>query len=53
MAEDKKDTCVLLNHPNIEGWGCHMCRTFNGLQRKECKYCGHKRCDVDLKNKAN
>ena len=26
------------------GWGCCQCRIYNGLQRKECKRCGHKPC---------
>jgi hypothetical protein len=29
----------------IEGsWGCCRCRTFNGPQRSECKFCDHRRC---------
>ena len=26
------------------GWGCCQCRTYNGLQRKVCKRCGHPPC---------
>ena len=26
------------------GWGCCACRTYNGTQRPECKFCGHKNC---------
>jgi hypothetical protein len=28
----------------MPGWGCCRCRTFNGLQRRECKRCGHTPC---------
>jgi thioredoxin reductase (NADPH) len=28
------------------GWGCCMCRTYNGDQRPACKQCGHARCWV-------
>lgn len=35
------------------GWGCCMCRTYNGNQRKECKTCEHKRCDLEPKNKPS
>lgn len=26
------------------GWGCCQCRSYNGLQRKVCKRCGHAPC---------
>ena len=26
------------------GWICCGCRTYNGLQRSECKFCGYTRC---------
>lgn len=25
----------------VPGWGCCKCKVYNGLQRKECKRCGH------------
>ncbi len=28
-----------------EGWGCHECSTYNGVQRSVCRQCGHERCD--------
>ena len=28
----------------MAGWGCCQCKTYNGLQRKDCKRCGHKPC---------
>ena len=28
------------------GWGCCQCRTYNGLQRKQCKQCGHEPCVI-------
>lgn len=28
----------------LPGWGCCQCHTYNGLQRKVCKLCGHKPC---------
>jgi len=47
--------CQSIEHPNLMsgGWGCCMCKTYNGTQRTECKFCNHKRCDLDIKNKAN
>ena len=40
------DKCQLvLDLPNVmPGWGCCACRTYNGLQRKACKICGHECC---------
>lgn len=39
------EKCKTINHPNImPGWGCCMCRTYNGIQRKQCKQCGHECC---------
>jgi hypothetical protein len=26
------------------GWGCHLCATYNALQRPVCRRCGHPRC---------
>jgi hypothetical protein len=28
----------------LPGWGCCECRTYNGLQRDQCKRCGHACC---------
>jgi len=28
----------------LPGWGCCKCHTYNGLQRNECKSCGHACC---------
>ncbi len=28
-----------------EGWICHICNGYNGVQRLECRNCKHKRCD--------
>lgn len=39
------DKCKDFNTPNLSGWGCCQCKTFNGNQRKQCKYCDHERCD--------
>jgi len=30
------------------GWGCHLCATYNGLQRPTCRHCGHPRCDAPV-----
>lgn len=54
MSDFKK--CKAIEHQNIQsGWGCCMCRTFNGNQRTECKTegCAHKRCDLEPKNKPS
>ena len=37
----------------MPGWGCCMCRTYNGHHRNECKHCGHKRCDLVSANQAS
>lgn len=29
----------------MPGWGCCRCRTYNGLQRSNCRHCGEKACD--------
>lgn len=48
MSNDKKDFTVckaIENIPNLQnGWGCHLCHSFNGDQRPACKSCGHVRC---------
>lgn len=28
----------------MPGWGCCQCRMYNGLQRKQCRSCGHECC---------
>lgn len=39
-------TCeLMLNLPNLmPGWGCCQCRGYNGLQRDNCRSCGHTCC---------
>jgi len=52
QKEDKR--CVAIEHPNLmPGWGCCVCRTYNGNQRAECKWCQHKRCDAIPGNKPS
>lgn len=29
-----------------EGWVCHNCNVYNGVQRDKCRNCNHERCDV-------
>lgn len=29
-----------------EGWICHRCRGYNGMQREACRNCAHERCDI-------
>jgi hypothetical protein len=29
-----------------EGWCCHLCGGYNGVQRQACRNCKHERCDV-------
>ena len=37
---------LLLDLPNVfPGWGCCKCKTYNNIQRVECKICSHERCD--------
>lgn len=51
MSDDVKK-CFPLDHPALIGnWGCCQCKTLNGDNRSECKYCGHSRCD-DPKTKT-
>ncbi len=39
--------CKRVEHPHVmPGWGCCKCATYNGLQRRECKACGHEPCFV-------
>jgi len=28
------------------GWGCCQCNIYNGIQRGQCRVCGHSRCKV-------
>jgi ribosomal protein L40E len=43
--QELRTHCVPIEAPNVApGWVCHQCRTYNGLQRMQCKSCGHKRC---------
>lgn len=42
------ERCGLVNSEFvIPGWGCCKCHTYNGLQRKQCKRCGHECCNPD------
>lgn len=37
--------CQKIDHPAIApGWGCCKCRTYNGVQRVQCKACRHVAC---------
>lgn len=39
--------CLLIEGEYIvTGWGCCHCRTYNGLHRDECKFCGTVHCPV-------
>lgn len=43
---DKKKCKLLLDLPGLApGWGCCECKTYNGIQWEQCKYCSHERCD--------
>lgn len=54
VNEPKMAQCNAIVHPNIApGWGCCMCRTYNGDQRQNCKQCNHSRCDINPSKKAN
>lgn len=37
----------------MPGWGCCECRTYNGLQRINCKICGRSSCGVDVPSSVN
>jgi rRNA maturation endonuclease Nob1 len=28
----------------VPGWGCHVCKVYNGYQHQVCKNCGHSPC---------
>lgn len=48
MIEDKKK-CVKIEHPNImSGYGCCQCKTYNSNINIYCRYCNHKRCDIEI-----
>lgn len=32
----------------MPGWGCCQCKVYNGMQRLQCKHCGHERRVIDL-----
>jgi hypothetical protein len=32
----------------MPGWGCCRCRSYNGLQRKECMHCGVTRHEITI-----
>jgi len=39
--------CEAIEHAHVmPGWGCCMCRTYNGLQNLTCRICKHPRCDA-------
>jgi hypothetical protein len=43
---DTPKKCQSISSPRVApGWGCCKCRSYNGMWRKLCKSCGHKRCD--------
>ena len=43
--EELRTHCAPVSAPNVmPGWACHECRAYNGLQRTQCKACGHTRC---------
>jgi len=53
MSKDNQ-FCTPIDHPNLQpGWGCCVCRTYNGNQRIECKNCAHKRCDQVTNNRPS
>jgi hypothetical protein len=40
--------CKIVEETNYlqAGWGCCRCKTYNGLHRDKCKFCGVAHCDV-------
>lgn len=46
-APHKPERCmhVEANSYQEEGWICHECQIYNGMQRSECRQCHHERCD--------
>jgi hypothetical protein len=54
MEQKAKVRCTKIEHPNLQpGWGCCVCRHYNGNQRQECKACNHKRCDSKNENQPS
>lgn len=45
--EGKLTRCMPIeaNPYQEEGWMCHGCSTYNGVQRSVCRQCDHERCD--------
>ena len=40
-------TCEAITGSHVmPGWGCCLCRGYNGIQRLYCRHCGHQRCDT-------
>ncbi len=44
-GELKRCMPVEANPYQEEGWMCHECSTYNGMQRSVCRQCDHERCD--------
>jgi hypothetical protein len=43
--DSNKKCCELVFGSHVAmGWGCCQSRHYNGLQRENCKVCGHERC---------
>lgn len=54
MAQDDKPRCTPIEHRGLmPGWGCCVCRTYNGEQRERCKHCDHARCDLKPENRPS
>lgn len=49
MSDLDKRICGLIPDSKhvFPGWGCCVCASYNGLQRKFCKRCGHECCNPD------
>jgi hypothetical protein len=43
--EAKRCIPVEANRYQDDGWLCHECGVFNGVQRSVCRHCQHERCD--------
>lgn len=43
--EMKRCVHVEANLYQEEGWICHACSIYNGMQRSVCRQCAHERCD--------
>lgn len=45
--------CELIEHKNLmTGYGCCRCRTYNGLHRDSCKYCGVLHCPLEAEGET-